>query len=107
MPIWTTFVGWWHLHFLLAVDLLDVCIFSFIEMMISEHEYVWATAFLVTFLLNLSQTPSRHTTSYDIVRRLIDVETTSYVYCRSGAIIFIVLQDLWNYIQFNLLVAIL
>ena len=35
MSIWvSTLVGWWHLHFLSAVGLLDIYIFSFIEVMI-------------------------------------------------------------------------
>ena len=92
------FIGSWFVR----------CLYIFIHW--NDDLWTWTClgdCFFSDFLQNLSQTPSRHTTSYDIVRRLIDVETTSCVYCRSGAIIFIVLQDLWNYIQFNLLVAIL
>ena len=37
MFIWaSTLVGWWHLHFLLTVDLLDICLFLLFEIMISN-----------------------------------------------------------------------
>ena len=74
LSIWTsTVVGWWHLHFLSAAGLIDLYIFSFIEIMIIISEFF----------------QSSH---------------PSFSSLSSRAFIFIVLQELQNYIQFNLLV---
>ena len=41
VSIWeSTLVGWWHLHFLLTAYLLDICKFSFIEIMIVISDYL-------------------------------------------------------------------
>ena len=72
VPIWgPTLVRWCNLYFLLTHDLLDICIFSFIEIM----------TMISDFLRNLNPTISS---------------------LSSQAFTFILLQEFWNYMQFNL-----
>ena len=44
-------VRWWDLHFLLAVDFLDICIFSFIEIVIVRSSH--SEMFLVEGVLKI------------------------------------------------------